>query len=501
MTETKMYKFWYLLTFAVICTFYLSELVEMSMYIDGVWYASISRNLSIGKGSFWFPQFSETIFASFHEHPPLMFWLQSFFFKVLGDNFLTERIFNLTIYIINAILLLSFWRLLLPGRSIFLKTAFLPLLLWQFNIAAYFYFSANLLESQMIIFSGFAVLLLMKAETYTRPNLLIILSGILLFSACLTKGVVGLFPLASPFLLWLLFRRYSFPVMLRRSALLGASLLTCFALLLFLVPAARSSLSEYLDVQLFASLSGERRLYYYRDNRLFILGQMFRMLLPMLLLTAGTVFVLLRKAKQKSLTKLFHLKAERSRYTVFFLLTALSASLPIMLSPRQALPYLLPALSFFAPAFALYIYGVLCRLWEYIFKEKRLLRRVAEITASILLLISLSLCVFKYKKTNHRDAAVIHDAKVIESLVGKGTNISSAHYDMYISGYLMRFGNISLDTLDRTREYLLLPKDKHFPREAYRQIPANTKLFNLFQRDNNDYTIGLYDSNTGSEEH
>ena len=63
----------WLLLLSVALVFFIAELVESSMYIDGVWYATISRNLAIGKGAWWYPAFSETIFANFHEHPPALF--------------------------------------------------------------------------------------------------------------------------------------------------------------------------------------------------------------------------------------------------------------------------------------------------------------------------------------------------------------------------------------------------------------------------------------------
>ena len=58
-------------------------LVDMNMIHDGIIYASIARHLAEGMGSVWFPysMFDE---ASFHHHPPLVFWLQSLFYSVFG---------------------------------------------------------------------------------------------------------------------------------------------------------------------------------------------------------------------------------------------------------------------------------------------------------------------------------------------------------------------------------------------------------------------------------
>ena len=41
------------------------------MFMDGLYYACISRNLALGIGSFWDLEFTETLGKHFHEHPPL----------------------------------------------------------------------------------------------------------------------------------------------------------------------------------------------------------------------------------------------------------------------------------------------------------------------------------------------------------------------------------------------------------------------------------------------
>ena len=48
-------------------------LLANGMFMDGTMYASISRNLAQGLGSFWKLYFSATLYPEFHEHPPLAF--------------------------------------------------------------------------------------------------------------------------------------------------------------------------------------------------------------------------------------------------------------------------------------------------------------------------------------------------------------------------------------------------------------------------------------------
>jgi 4-amino-4-deoxy-L-arabinose transferase-like glycosyltransferase len=72
-------------------TSFLDRAIQEGMFFDGVTYAAISRNLAIGKGTFWDVYFRGN--WRFSEHPPLMFGIQALFFKTLGDHYLTERFY------------------------------------------------------------------------------------------------------------------------------------------------------------------------------------------------------------------------------------------------------------------------------------------------------------------------------------------------------------------------------------------------------------------------
>jgi hypothetical protein len=65
---------------------HVPPLIQDDMFLDGVTYAAISKNLAHGYGTFWMPHYTQTKDAVFHGHPPLVFGIQSFFFRVLGDS-------------------------------------------------------------------------------------------------------------------------------------------------------------------------------------------------------------------------------------------------------------------------------------------------------------------------------------------------------------------------------------------------------------------------------
>lgn len=486
----KRLQWWVMLSVAFV--FFVSELLENSMYIDGVWYAVISQNLAIGEGSAWFPKFSETIFAAFHEHPPGMFWAQAVFFKIFGGSWLTERIFSLTLYLATAFLIVLFWRkmfrkkALKPDRSyarcqVLGEFWFIPLLLWQVNLASYYFLPANLLEALLVILDLLAIGFLWKVAEGKQGYFNLVAAAFCLVMAFLTKGFVGLFPLAFLGIYWLVFRSDSFLKMLIQTSLLIAFLVSFFGFLFWLEPLAFESMKNYLDVQVLASLQGERRLYFYRNSRFYILGQMALVILPMLLFVffnMGLVKFWLKKPLKIN----SFLKSREGKLAQMFLLVALSASLPIMLSPRQALPYLLPSIPFFSLAFGI-VGGFYFKKWWAVFIQRhKIILLKSEGFLVLMTACALYLCILKFETSNKRDAAVIHDAEKIGAVIGKDQIISSTHYDMYISGYLMRFNQISLDTLHLNREYLLLPKGDLNPEENYQKILVKTIEYNLFQK-------------------
>jgi len=79
------------------------RLFAEGMFVDGVTYAAISRNLANGLGSFWEPHFSATLDTQFHGHPPLALGMQSLAFRVFGDSLLVERFIHSLLFYSPAI--------------------------------------------------------------------------------------------------------------------------------------------------------------------------------------------------------------------------------------------------------------------------------------------------------------------------------------------------------------------------------------------------------------
>jgi 4-amino-4-deoxy-L-arabinose transferase-like glycosyltransferase len=469
--------FWKVLILGFFLTFFLSEILEESMFIDGIWYAVIARNLAEGNGSYWFPQFSQTIFSDFHEHPGFVFWLQSYFFKILGDSFWTERIFSGIQYLFNLILIILIWKKIFPKSKIhFQNYWFVPILFWQFNILTYLYQPANLLDSPLSIFCLAAIYFLIDEQQAKGSKWKILLASFFIVLAVLSKGLVGLFPLGFYGCFKLAFRnQISIRAVIRKTVYLVIPIAIFFVVIFSLFPPALDSTNIYLDTQLFASLKGERRLYYYQSNRLFIVGQLLIVLLPMLITYIGAVVL-----GQIFDTQAFGFKEKKIGF--FFILIGLSASLPLIISPRQALPYLIPALPYFSIGIGILVIPALKFLLENFIEKYIWVQRILSVGSISVLALGVFLIVINFQKSNPRDAETINDAKLIGAIVGNQQSISSNTYDMYISGYLMRYYKVSLDTVNFDKKYFLTKELLDSNYLSYQLLSIETKKYLLYEK-------------------
>ncbi len=200
-----------LFTFAVFAAATLPRLVHRGMFVDGVTYASIARNLAEGQGSFWSPFYTATIYPQFHEHPPLGFWLQSLWFRVLGDHLFVERAYSTAAALATAFVIACIWHLLSRRddasgpAAVSARFDWLPILFWIAVPVVSWSIVGNLLETSVAVFSATAVAAAIAAAYAERLKAAIgwgILSGASIVAATLTKGPAGLFPLVAPVIFW-----------------------------------------------------------------------------------------------------------------------------------------------------------------------------------------------------------------------------------------------------------------------------------------------------------
>jgi 4-amino-4-deoxy-L-arabinose transferase-like glycosyltransferase len=354
-----------LLTVFYIAFMFLPRLTPMGMFGDGLLYASLSRNLAAGTGSWWAPYFSsgywltEVAPDAYWENPPLMFWVQSVFFSAMGDHWWIEKLYSLVLLTINCLLIAKVWSLLwrrpmTQGSSL----AWMPV--WFFYLIPIVVWGSpqNLIDSQLLTFCLLALWCLLKALTAKRHWLLLMALTIMcLFAGVLTKGPVALYPVIVPALYAIILERSFINKGIALSVLLFAGVVMLFLVLILWHEPARFFFTQYWEQRLSVAIEGGRadglRTGWERFYIFWLLLRENSMILPVSLVL---FFVAWRK---NLVTSSFNYER---RAALFFFVLAFCATVPVMASTRQAGMYLIPGLVLFAMA-AGYLHAPLFMHW------------------------------------------------------------------------------------------------------------------------------------------
>lgn len=175
------------------------DFLSHGLFMDGLYYSTVAKNLSEGIGTFWNPYFTVTCLPEFHEHPPLAMAMESIFFDILGNGRHTEKIYSFLTYVIIALIILKIWRL--SGY----KNGWIPLFLWFITPVVSWACPNNLLENTLTIFTTLSFLFFLESRK-SRKYLFLFLAGFMLTLGFLTKGFVALFPWSLPFIFWIFSR-------------------------------------------------------------------------------------------------------------------------------------------------------------------------------------------------------------------------------------------------------------------------------------------------------
>lgn len=401
------------------------------IFMDGLFYASISKNLSHGIGSFWQPHFSNTLFPSFYEHPPLALGIQSIFFKILGDHHYTEKLYSLLCILLNGVIICRIWILLS------LRHAWIPLLVWLSIPLVQWSSSNNLLENTVSIFTSLSLYFYLKARKPIQiyiHTIYLLLAGSMLFLAFISKGFVGFFPLACPLFFNLFLKKFGFNSFIKELLLMSLGIAVPLILLISLNQQALICLQSYFKTQVLNSI------YYVQtvESRWYLIQRCFLELIPAFILCAITVFT----CKQQNL----QLKISWNK-ALPFLLVAISAVFPMMISLKQSGFYILPSFPFFSIGIGILIYPAISHLVIQ-FNTKLFALKLLSFFSLLMFITGILLSISK-AHTISRDLEKLNDIHRIlnyleeYSTIGISKNLWT---DWSLHGYFIRYKNISLDT-------------------------------------------------------
>lgn len=427
------------------------------IFLDGVTYAAVSRNLAMGKGTFWALYYRhEWIFS---EHPPLFFGLQAIFFKILGDHYLTEKIYSFVIWAITAVFISKLWNKTNTNHQS--KYSFgLPLLLWCIIPTITWGYTNNILDCTMALFDLIAVYLLYRTlssaneRKYSIPVLTI--SAILTFCALMTKGPVGAFPLAVPSLYWLVYNMGNGKLFTKAVAqtVFMSIVIAAIYFVMYQFPESKANLDRYMNEQLMAALSGKREITGGGLGRFTLLYELaMQMLVPAV--PGVVLFVTVRLLRIQPLKQ-----TGAGKHALFFLLVGVAASLPIMLSVKQRTFYLVPSLPFYVLALTVFIYPYFAAITERLKVSDKGLKYF-----SISAVVAIAgLCIYLGSKVGQigRDKELITNMHYLaekfpsEQVFGI---CSEAEKDYQFLAYLERYNKMEVSPVFYTAEYVLIDKE------------------------------------------
>jgi len=429
--------------------------------MDGLWYDTIARNQAIGVGTFWRPMFTPTVSPGFFaDHPPLVFAIESLFFRVLGDHWWVGKLYGFLTALAAAALIVMVWRACGVRRN-----AWLPVLLWIATPVVGWSLGNEMLENTMGLFQLAAAWAFVAASTRpgTKGDALSALAGALLFAAVLCKGVVAPFPLALPVMLSALARRGTVRGALTQ-VFIAAAVLGALLWLTYQLPDARAYADRYLTKNFLPLASGQRGGV---DNRLHIVGKLALELIPMLIVAALIAwFGRSREQAPVGLAKAF-------------LATGLAGSLPLALSPIQSGFYLVPCFPFFALGFALLVepraQALLARLARF--------ARPLTLATGVLLGAALALVASK-AGTVGRGSPVLEDVRAIGKVVPPGTTVSicpTSFGEWSLHGYFMLYDRVALDANSIDREWFVVEGGGCEPPPWYERVKVPTRRLALYR--------------------
>ena len=461
--------FWLFVAFLFIVLIVVG-LVQKGMFLDGVTYSAISNNMANGMGTFFKPHYSQTWYNEFYMQPPLVFWLQSFLFKVIGEGFLVERIYSFLMAIFTIYGIVLNWRLV-SNKLNFNQLSWIPVMLWVITPIIFWSYRNNMLENTLSVFSLWSVYYLLKGLLNNKVKYLF-LGSIFILGCFLTKGLVGLFPFSVVFIYYISFRTISFTKTILYSFLVLLFPVMLYTLLIFLNKGFLNNLNAYIENQLVPSLNSEREVT--TGNRFTII---FRLVMELSVPILICIAVYVRNRLKKQSCSSNHIKR-----SLFFIFIGLSASLPLMITFQQRAYYLVMSLCFYIIGISIYVAPNVSDLVQKISQRARSVMLVISI---FLITGSLILVAFKYGDYS-RDRKRLEDIDVL-SLYLKNEDIISCSKTLYedwaLIAYMSRNAHLSLD--ENLRKYHLIKKSENLDNEMlkdYHLVDIDLQEYKLYQK-------------------
>ena len=447
------------------------KLLELGKHGDGVEYASIARNMADGRGSLWKPYFSDTFGKLYREHPPLIYWIQSHLFKLFGDGPYFEGLYGLAVGLIIFGCTALFWKRVQKDFKRAPTGAWWPIIL-LLSVPVFTYLS----QTHRLVFS-FTVLAILAAYFAYRSMTVekyalafSALAGILTYLGFISKGPVACFTFAVPLICWFTLR-----TKLSRSIIHTLVLVGVFSVLLLgtfkLYSDSFDFLNFFWNSQIVASLQNKRSArhsYWHLAERWSA-----EIIVPLIVVA---VLVLAAKVSWR--------RINFNRQSLFFLLVALSSSLPFFLSRRQNIRYIFQSFPFYALSLAFLTEAVAIKIEAVIAGRNKILMGLGIL--ALLLAAAGSASMLYYKDHIDRRIPFYRDIYLQHIQLPERSIISicppTIDMDDWLFADMQRFYRASLSA-GMGHDYLIVDKNSDcVVPHGYKKIQQQpTVRYNLFK--------------------
>lgn len=446
------------------------------MFMDGMLYVSVSKNLADGLGTFWEPHLSPVFWPIFREQPPLYFGLLALFFKTFGSSIYVERLFCFLCLTITLFFIHKIWRVLNIGDKSHEKNSWLPILFFITIPVVFWAYANHVEETLMTLFVVMSIYFLSKAFFNDEKKFLnIVFAGVCIFLSSLTKGIQGLFPIAAVFFYWLVNNsKMSFLQMLKYSAILILTPAMIYVCIIVANPKVIDIYKAYFENRLGkAFLTGE----HHTTNNHFEIGiRLITELIPMYILMFFIFLVGKKYSNQK-------INSDSKTKIYWLICIGLSGSLPLMSTLEQRGFYLVTSLPFFALAASLLVYSYLSG-WINSIDISGKIFRVLKYTTVVLLMVSIVFTfsqIGKYK----RDKEMLTDIHSFVKIIPRGEIVAIPNemgWDYNMIEYFIRYGYISCGSKVGLTEFYIIKKDlpKSLVPMEYEPYPVSTEALDLY---------------------
>ncbi len=249
-------------------------------------------------------------------------------------------------------------------------------------------------------------------------------------------------------------------------------LIFIFGIMGLFLPEMIENLEHYFDQQLLPALRNEREIT--TSNRFEIIFKLIiELAFPILLMIYFSVLYWIKRRN----FKLF-----KNKEFLTFLLIALAASIPLLISLKQRKFYLVPSLPFYALAVSVIIAPFLKeKLKRFSNKNMERIKRFAF----LLMILTFIISVIQFGGYS-RDDKELSDIQTIAKIVSEGSIIgttSTLCNNWNLVAYMSREGNISIDC-SKNHEYLIMKKNDKNPakKENFQAVILGLKKYKLFKK-------------------